>query len=167
MLVIPSKEAKKSSQPNLGDTQGNLASSFCMDTTTNLSRIRSTRSLRVLDGQTFEDNNPGLDLDPAMAFAWYDYNNDGVKEFIAYMGVILYADNVNQPYAWDTSGPNYTNIKIGNGDMLVFNNKLYVTDASSLFSYDNQTLAWTNVTAANSITLGGGIHSMTAYGDLS
>lgn len=169
MFVIPSKESKKFSQPNTGDTQGNLATTFNMDTTTNLGRVRIQRSKRVLNGKTITDSNPGVDLDPAMAFAWFDFDNSGRKNFIAYMGVILTAENFNTPYTLDgTAGtPVYTNINVGNGDMLVFNSKLYVTDASSLHSYNTTTLSWTDVTAAQfpPINLQGGVHQMTAYGD--
>jgi len=167
MFVIPSKETKKFSQPNTGDTQGNLATTFNMDTTTNLGRVRIQRSKRVLDGQVIEDANPGVDLDPAMAFAWFDFDNSGRKKFIAYMGAILTAPNFNLPYTLDgTAGtPVYTNVNIGNGDMVVFNDKLYVTDASSLHSYDKNTLSWTNVTSANAVTLGDGIHQLATYGD--
>lgn len=167
MFVIPSKDGKKLSQPNLGDTEGNLASSFNLNTTTNYGRIRTSRSKRVLDGEAFETDNPTADLDPAMAFAWYDFDNDGREELIAWMGVILIASNANLPFALDTTSgsPVYTTTAIGNGDMVVFNEKLYVSTATELFEYDKTTGAWVNITTANSISLGDGVHSLATYGD--
>ena len=43
MITIPAKDTKKFSQPNLGDTQGNLWGTFNVDLTKNMGRVQVQR----------------------------------------------------------------------------------------------------------------------------
>lgn len=167
MFVIPSKETKKFAQLNLGDTQGNLWSSFQVDTTTNLGRVKNKRAVSVLNGYDFENAHPGVDLTAAMAYTWYDFNNDGNLEFVTYMGQILISDSPTSTYNVDVtaSSPVYSGFDIGNGDMVVFNDKLYVTTESELWEYDKGTGAWTQIDTGGNPSIGTGVHAMDTYGD--
>jgi hypothetical protein len=162
MFVIPSKDLKRFSQPNLGDTQGNLWSSFQLDTTTNLGAIKPMRSVRVLDGEVYEQSS-GQSLSVPMAYTWFDLNSAGTKDFIVYAGGILTATNPTAAYTVDarTNHPTLTT-STGNGDMKVFNGSLYVTTATELKYIGSGGTTWTSI---SSPAIGDGIHQMEVYGN--
>ena len=64
MITIPQKDTKKFSQPNYGDTQGNLWGTFGVDLTKNTGRIRVTRTEAVFS----EDDDNGFSTPSAFAF---------------------------------------------------------------------------------------------------
>ena len=57
MITIPQKDTKKFSQPNYGDTQGNLWGTFGVDLTKNTGRVRVTRTEAVLDRKSTRLNS--------------------------------------------------------------------------------------------------------------
>ncbi len=162
MFVIPSKDLKRFSQPNLGDTQGNLWSSFQLDTTTNLGAIKPKRSVRVLDGEVYEQSS-GQSLSVPMAYTWFDLDVANTKNFIVYAGGILYATDPTATYTVDarTNHPTLTT-STGNGDMKVFNGSLYVTTATELKYIGSGGTTWTSI---SSPAIGNGIHQMELFGD--
>ncbi len=162
MFVIPSKDLKRFSQPNLGDTQGNLWSSFQLDTTTNLGAIKPMRSLRIFDGQYYEDTT-GANLGLPMAYTWFDLDSAGTKDFIIWNGRVCYSNLPNGSYDVDarTNFPSVTNGS-GNGDMKVFNGSLYVTTDTALKYIGSGGTTWTSI---SSPSIGGGIHQMEIYGN--
>lgn len=162
MFVIPSKDLKRFSQPNLGDTQGNLWSSFQLDTTTNLGTIKPMRSVRVFDGQYYEDIS-GASLSVPMAYTWFDLDSAGTKDFIIWNGRVCYSNLPNGSYDIDarTNFPSLT-ISTGNGDMKVFNGSLYVTTDLTLKYIGSGGTTWTSI---SSPSIGGGIHQMEIYGN--
>lgn len=159
MFIIPPKDSKKFLQPNLGNFGGNLFSSFNLDVSSKNGVIRNMRSARIFDGLEFEPTVG--DIDPVMAFALYDFTGNGQLEVIAWMGHIFYSgDPLSSIWNVDifTGTPTYSSLEVGNGDMKVFNGKLYVTNESDLFEYFSS--SWSNLAS-----LGGGIHAMDNYGD--
>lgn len=126
MFVIPSKDSKKFSQPNLGDTQGNLWGSFNLDLSKNLGRIRTTRC------ETIFDETDDADLKLPTAFAFFDWDNSGTTVFVTYAGKIFWGgDDAISPWTQDTL-TDTPSISSNQGDMKVFNGKLYVTTATEL-----------------------------------
>lgn len=162
MFVIPSKELKKFSQPNLGDTQGNLWSTFQLDTTTNLGSIKPMRSVRILDGEVYEQSS-GQSLSVPMAYTWFDLDVANTKNFIVYAGGILYASDPVSAYTVDSRTNHPTlSASTGNGDMKVFNGSLYVSTDSAIKYIGSGGATWTSI---SSPALGGGIHQMEVYGN--
>jgi len=162
MFNIPNKENKRVLQPNLGDTQGNLAVSFNLDTTTNLGRIRNTRSSKVLDGRQFEIDFI-TSVRPAMGFAWYDFSGSSSPELVAWLGAIAISQTVigNWVLDPDSSSPVYSGATTGNGDIKTFNGNLYVTNQNALYEFDGTN--WADI--STSPIIGDGIHALDTYGD--
>lgn len=136
MFVIPSKDSKKFSQPNLGDTQGNLWGSFNLDLGKNLGRIRTTRS------ETIFDETDDADLKLPTAFAFFDWDNSGTTVFATYAGKVFWGeDDAIGTFTQDilTDTPSISN---NDGDMVVFNGKLYVTTATELKRLTPGDTAW-------------------------
>lgn len=163
MLRIPQQDTKKYLQANLGDTQGNLWSSFQLDTTSNLGAMRAIRSLRTIDGKQIEDAY-SVDLDTVMNYAWFDIDGDGIKEFLTWAGRVLVSNNPvsSAVPSSDTNEPVYGGSVLGNGDMQIFNNNVYVTTDNTIKYHPNSGTTWTTI---SSPSIGTGVHAMQAYGD--
>ena len=145
MITIPQKDTKKFSQPNYGDTQGNLWGTFGVDLTKNTGRVRVTRTEAVFS----EDDDNGFST--PSAFAFFDMNNDGTREFITYANKIYIGGSSPIDTTWvadvSTNSPTGTR-----GDMVVFNGKLYVTGNSKLKRIAPGAAAWTDITSVTGIT---------------
>lgn len=158
MFVIPSKETKKFSQPNYGDTQGNLWGTFNVNLTKNTGRVRANRTETVF-AET--DSNS---FSVPVAFAFFDVAGSGSAStvFIAYgQSVFIGGNSPLDSFTLDT----LTNspIQTGDvGDMKVFNNRLYATELSYIKRISPGDTSWTDVTS--SLT-GSGYHQLCAYKD--
>lgn len=153
MITIPAKDTKKFSQPNFGDTQGNLWGTFNVDLTKNTGRVRVTRTQSV-----FSEDDAGGFSRPA-AFTYFDMNNTGTKVFIAYgQKVFVGGDDPTDTFTLDvsTNSPSTGNT----GDMTVFNGKLYATETAKLKRIAPGAAAWTDIT-----TISGGLGQLCAYKD--
>jgi len=152
MYVIPSKETKKFSQPNTGDTGGNLWSTFNVNLSKNKGRVLSTRSLAV--AKSTDDVTSTMKL--PTAFAYFDYYNNNQPLFFAYAGRTIVSTT---PWTgWNTvtisgSTPNITTDKYADVDMKVFNGKLYATTTGTGSHYLTSLApsgTWSNVATIGS-----------------
>lgn len=153
MIIIPSKDTKKFSQPNLGDTQGNLWGTFNIDLTKNMGRIQVQRVQSVFSG----DDASGFSR-PA-AFSYFDISGSGTKVFVAYgQKVFIGGENPTDTFVLDTStnSPSTGN----SGDMVLFNNKLYATETGKLKRFTSGSSSWTDIT-----TISGGLGQLCTYKD--
>lgn len=153
MITIPAKDTKKFSQPNLGDTQGNLWGTFNVDLTKNMGRVQVQRVQSV-----FSEDDAGGFSRPA-AFAYFDMNNTGTRVFVAYgQKVFVGGDDPTDTFILDvsTNSPSTAN----SGDMVVFNGKLYATETAKLKRYAPGAAAWTDIT-----TISGGSGQLCTYKD--
>lgn len=158
MFVIPSKDSKKFSQPNLGDTQGNLWSTYNIDVTKNLGRVRTTRCQNVFN---VDDD---AQLTSNTAFAFFDWANSDTV-FAAYNGAVFWGGNEpTDPFVQDALTNTPTATSGTRGDMKTFNGKLYVTTATKLKSLTSGAAAWVDVTLPPG-TLTTGTHQLCVYGD--
>lgn len=131
MFIIPSKETKSFSQPNTGEVQGNIWSSFGLDLTRNRGRLQTARTLDVVDSLT---SGYSAMLTP-IAFAFYNFGStlSSAPIFAAYAGKVWYGtDRPDQGWTTTIAGnePNVTTKPL-DVDMKVFNNSLYATTHGS------------------------------------
>lgn len=156
MITIPQKETKSFSQPNVGDTQGNLWGTFCVDLTKNLGRVRATRC------QTVFSEEDDADFGTPVAFAYFDILSAGDPVFIAYADRIFIggSDPISTSWAQDaaTNSPNDSGY---DGDMTVFNNKLYATEPTKLKRLNPAGGTWADITTLTS----GNSHQLCGYKD--
>lgn len=159
MSVIPPKDSKIFNQPNTGDTQGNLWSTFNIDLTENKGKIRTTRTIDVQD--TIDANFAGMLTASAFAF----FNPGGAYSsapvFIAYGGRPWYGSS-RPDSGWTNTviggnEPTSTNTDV---DMKVFNGKLYATTSDNYLKRMATAGAWTNIAS-----IGTGIHILCNYKD--
>lgn len=153
MFRIPAQDTKKFSQPNYGDTQGNLWASFNLNLTKNTRRVRITRT------ETIYDDTDDADLGENNAFAFFDPTSGGAPVFVAYNDKIFFGGT--DPISTFTQDI-LTNTPNGNGardDLKVFNDRLYATEATKLKRLDHGDTAWTDV---DTITTGS-IHQMCVF----
>ncbi len=151
MYVIPSKDSKKFSQPNTGDTGGNLWSTFNMNLSKNKGRALSSRTLAA--GRSNEEALSTMKL--PIAFAYFDYYNTGEPLFMAYAAKMFVTTT---PWTgWNafgpTSEPNITTDKYADVDMKVFNGKLYATTTGSGSHYLTRLApigTWSNIATIGS-----------------
>jgi len=151
MYVIPSKDSKKFSQPNTGDTGGNLWSTFNMNLSKNKGRALSSRTLAA--GRSNEEQLSTMKL--PIAFAYFDYHNTGEPLFMAYAAKMFITTT---PWTgWNafgsTSEPNITTDKYADVDMKVFNGKLYATTTGSGSHYLTRLApigTWSNIATIGS-----------------
>jgi len=154
MFVIPSKDSKKFSQPNLGDTQGNLWSSYNLDLTKNLGRVRTTRCQNVYN----EDDD--AQLTGNTAFAFFDPTSGGDPVFVAYNGAVFFGGtDPTDPFTQDVISGTPAATTSTRGDMKVFNDKLYATTTTKLKRLAHGG-TWTDIH-----TISTGTHQLCAYGD--
>lgn len=154
MFIIPSKETKKFSQPNYGDTQGNLWGTFGVDLTKNTGRVKLTRCETVFS----EANDADMKL--PVAFAWFDVPGTGDPTFIAYAGKVFIggSDPIVTTWSQDTITNSPTDTS-KYGDMVVFNGKLYATESAKLKRLSPGGSAWVDITSLTSNQM----HQMTVY----
>jgi len=155
MFTIPAKDTKRFSQPNYGDTQGNLWASFNLNLTKNTGRIRTTRC-----ENTYNENND-TDLGVNCAFAFYDPTTGGDPVFVAYNENLFFGGTEpTDTFTIDalTDTPAATSSR---EDLKVFNDRLYATESTALKRLDHGDAAWTTVDTLTT----GSIHQMCAYGD--
>lgn len=151
MYVIPSKDSKKLSQPNTGDTGGNLWSTFNVNLSKNRGRVLSTRTLAA----TRNTDEATSTMKLPIAFAYFDYYNTGEPLFIAY-GAKMFVTTT--PWTgWNafgsTSEPNITTDKYADVDMKTFNGKLYATTTDISNHYLKRLSpigTWTNIATIGS-----------------
>lgn len=151
MITIPQKDTKKFSQPNYGDTQGNLWGTFGVDLTKNTGRVRVTRCESVYSGD--DDNG----ISTPKAFAFYDFDGTGTV-FVAYANKILVggASPIDTSWAVDTN----TDTPVSNnGDMVVYNGRLYASEDDKLKVLNVLTSDWEDVTTLTT----GGLHQLCVY----
>lgn len=151
MYVIPSKETKKFSQPNTGDTGGNLWSTFNINLSKNKGRALSTRSLAA----TRSNDETTSTMKLPIAFAYFDYYNTGEPLFIAYAAkMFVTATPWTGWNAFGSSGePNITTDKYADVDMKVFNGKLYATTTGAGSHYLTRLApigTWSNIATIGS-----------------
>lgn len=152
MFVIPSKETKKFSQPNYGDTQGNLWGTFNVDLTKNTGRVRVSRT------EIITDSSDDADLKLTTAFSFFDPTTNNDPVFVAYAGNVFFggADPI-QPFVQDTLTNSPTDTS-NYGDMVVFNDKIYATEATKLKRLSHGAASWSDIQ-----TLTTGVHQLTTY----
>lgn len=142
MITIPNKETKKFSQPNFGDTQGNLWGTFNVDLTKNSGRVRVPRTQSIFIG----DDGDGYST--VSAFAYYDINKTGTPVYIAYgQSLLIGGAEPNSTFTLDA----LINSPVGTGDMKVFNTKLYVSDGSKIKRFGQLDTAWVDVVTSSSV----------------
>jgi hypothetical protein len=157
MITIPSKETKQLSQPNTGDTGGNLWGTFGIDLTSNKGRIKTTRTLDAVDSLNI--NFTTLKTPSAFAF----FNPGGVyssaKVFIAYGGRPWYgSSDPNTGWTNTVIGTNEPTSTTTDVDMKVYNDKLYATTSDSKLKRMATAGSWTDIT-----TISTGIHILEVY----
>jgi hypothetical protein len=157
MITIPSKETKQFAQPNTGDTGGNLWSTYGIDLTSNKGRIRSSRTLDVVDSLNVDFTT----LKTPSAFAFF--NPGGVyssaKVFIAYGGRPWYGSSTpNTGWTNTTIGSNEPTSTTTDVDMKVYNDKLYATTSDSKLKRMATGGSWTDIAS-----IGNGIHILETY----
>lgn len=153
MFRIPATDTKKFSQPNYGDTQGNLWASFNLNLTKNTGRVRTTRT------ETIYDDTDDADLGENNAFAFFDPTSGGAPVFVAYNDKVFFGGT--EPIDTFTQDA-LTNTPNGNGardDLKVFNDRLYATEATKLKRLDHGDTQWDDIGTLTT----GGIHQMCAY----
>lgn len=156
MFVIPSKDSKKFSQPNLGDTQGNIWSSYNLDLTKNLGRVRTTRCQNVYN----EDDD--AQLTGNTAFAFFDPTTGGDPVFVAYNGAVFFGGTEpTDPFTQDTTTNTPAPTTSTRGDMKVFNDKLYVTTTTKLKRLSHGGASWSDIATITS----GNTHQLCVYAD--
>lgn len=143
MFTIPSKETKKFSQPNYGDTQGNLWGTFNINLTKNMGRVRVTRTETV-----FSDTYANGFSTP-IAFAYFNFNN----KYYAY-GRSIYVGGTSPLDSFTKDTTSNSPVTTGNiGDMKVFNTDtgrfLFVATDQDI-KYSNGT-TWTTLTSLSFI----------------
>ena len=143
MFTIPSKETKKFSQPNYGDTQGNLWGTFNINLTKNIGRVRVTRTETVFSDTSANGFNTPI------AFAYYTYNN---KYYAFGKSVYVGGSSPLDTFTKDTTSN--SPVTVGNvGDMKVFNTDtgtyLFVATNSNIKYFDGTT--WTTLTSLSFI----------------
>lgn len=155
MFVIPPKDSKKFSQPNLGDTQGNLWSTYNIDLSKNPGRIRTTECQNVYN----EDDD--AQLADNTAFAFFDPTSGGDPVFVAYNGAVFFGGtDPTDPYTQDILAGTPTATTSTSGDMKVFNDKLYVTTTTKLKRLAHGG-TWSDIATITS----GNSHQLCVYGD--
>ena len=156
MFTIPAKDTKKFSQPNYGDTQGNLWASFNLNLTKNTGRIRTTRC------QNTYNENDDPDLGVNCAFAFYDPTSGGTDPvFVAYNENLFFGGaEPTDTFTIDTitDTPVATDSR---QDLKVFNDRLYATESTALKRLDHGDAAWSTVDTL----VTGSIHQLCAYGN--
>ena len=152
MFVIPSKETKKFSQPNYGDTQGNLWGTFNVDLTKNTGRVRTTRT------EIITDSSDDSDIKLPTAFELFDIVSASDQVFVAYAGkIFIGGTDTLVPFVQDT----LTNSPIdtsNQGDIKLFNKKLYATQSTKLKRLNSGDTAWVDIA-----TLTSGVHQLCQY----
>lgn len=167
MFVIPSRETKKFTQVNAGDTSGALWGTFNVDLNDKTGRLKTTRSYSLFSNT---DDAVYSSFRLVSSFAYVEYDNS--YKFIAYSQKPWYGGSTpvtgwtNTVYAGeptnDSSGVYMT-------DMKVFNRKAYVTTHETgnhkIMYLDNGTGGWS--TAVSNIGNGNAadIHILEPYGD--
>lgn len=154
MFIIPSQETKRFSQPNYGDTQGNLWGTFGVDLTKNSGRVKLTRC------ETVYSEVEDADMKLPVAFSWFDVPGTGDPTFIAYAGKVFIGDSDPIATTWVqdtiTNSPTDT---ANYGDMTVFNGKLYATESAKLKRLSPGGSAWSDITTLTS----GQMHQLCTY----
>lgn len=152
MFVIPSKETKKFSQPNYGDTQGNLWGTFNVDLTKNTGRVRTTRT------EIITDSSDDSDIKLPTAFEFFGVVSASDPVFVAYAGkIFIGGTDTLVPFVQDT----LTNSPIdtsNQGDLKLFNKKLYATQSTKLKRLNSGDTAWVDIA-----TLTSGVHQLCQY----
>lgn len=152
MITIPQKDTKKFSQPNYGDTQGNLWGTFGVNLTKNTGRVRVSRCESV-----YSDMEDGNNIGTPTAFAFYDVSGTGTV-FVSYANKILVggASPIDTSWAVDTNTDSPIS---GNGDLAVFNGRLYASEDDKLKVLNVLTSDWEDVTTLTT----GGLHQLCVY----
>lgn len=152
MFVIPSKETKKFSQPNYGDTQGNLWGTFNVDLTKNTGRVRTTRT------EIITDSSDDSDIKLPTAFEFFGVVSESDPVFVAYAGkIFIGGTDTLVPFVQDTltNSPSDTS---NQGDLKLFNKKLYATQSTKLKRLNSGDTAWVDIA-----TLTSGVHQLCQY----
>lgn len=155
MFTIPSKDTKRFSQPNYGDTQGNLWGTFNVDLTKNTGRVRATRT------ETVFSESDDADFGLPVAFAYFGVTSASDPVFVAYADRIFIGgdDPIATTWTQDTI-TNSPNDSGSVGDMVVFNGKLYATEPAKLKRLSSGGTSWSDRATITS----GGSHQLCNYG---
>lgn len=153
MFTIPSKDTKRFSQPNYGDTQGNLWGTFNVDLTKNTGRVRATRT------ETVFSESDDADLGLPIAFAYFGVTSASDPLFVAYANKVFIGGDDPTDTAWTQDTITGTPTGGDVGDMVVFNGKLYATTATKLKRLISGDTDWDDITTLTS----GPSHQLCVY----
>jgi hypothetical protein len=158
MILIPS-QSKTFIQNNRSDILGNIWSSFNLDLTSNLGRMRVSPRLLVT---TTTANDTSLTTPPC-AFAYYNnalWTISGTKVHTA-----ATTNGLIATFAADAATGTPTDCDVAYSDMVLFNNELYVSGKSNqLYGFNGTN--WTSNSSPYTIGAADvGPHPMTVYSD--
>jgi len=154
MFIIPPKDTKRFSQPNYGDTQGNLWGTYSVDLTKNTGRVRATRC------ETVYSEADDADMALPVAFSFFDWDGNG-EVFVAYAGKVFWGGDTPIEDTWTQDALTNTPTDTGHdGDMVVFNGKLYATTTTKLKRLVSGDTEWDDIDTVVS----GGPHQLCSYG---
>jgi len=153
MFTIPSKDTKRFSQPNYGDTQGNLWGTFNVDLTKNTGRVRATRT------ETVFSESDDADLGLPIAFAYFGVTSASDPVFVTYANKVFIGGDEPVDTAWTQDTITGTPTGGDVGDMVVFNGKLYATTATKLKRLISGDTDWDDIATLTS----GPSHQLCVY----
>jgi len=154
MFTIPAKDTKRFSQPNYGDTQGNLWGTFNVDLSKNTGRVRATRT------ETIFSESDDADFGLPIAFAYFGVTSASDPVFVTYANKVFIGGDEPVDTAWTQDTITGTPTGGDVGDMVVFNGKLYATTATKLKRLISGDTDWDDIATITS----GGLHQLCNYG---